>query len=393
MKTAIKTTTAPVPLPAAAPRRVLLAVTGLSPQIVTETLYALACNSETPWLPTEVHLITTATGRREAELNLLADQKLNGELGWFHRLRVDYGLPPIRFDADCIHMLSDAAGAALDDIRTPADNERAADFITEIVRELTLDEHSELHVSIAGGRKTMGYYLGYALSLFGRPQDQLSHVLVSEPFENNREFYYPTPYRRPIAVRRGVATETHDAQQARVDLARIPFVRLREGLPERLREGKAAFSQVVAIANRGQEEPQLRIHIKSRTATMDGECIDIGKVAFALLLWLAERAKRKTPAVDWGQPEAAAEFLAVLQRIINPMSGEYTRVEEALDWRKASAIKQAKYFEPHKTRINQAIETLLGTRAAERYAIRRIKAEHGYRFDLPLLPSQIEIEP
>jgi CRISPR-associated protein (TIGR02584 family) len=139
-------------------------------------------------VPHEVHLITTATGRREAELNLLADQKPSGELGWFHRLRADYNLSPIRFDAEHIHVLSDAAGAPLDDIRTPADNERAADFITEIVRQLTGDEHSELHVSIAGGRKTMGYYLGYALSLFGRAQDRLSHVLVSEPFENNREF-------------------------------------------------------------------------------------------------------------------------------------------------------------------------------------------------------------
>jgi len=174
--------------PATAPRRILLAVTGLSPQIVTETLYALACRSETPWVPHEVHLITTATGRREAELNLLADQKPRGEPGWFHRLRDDYSLPPICFDTDCIHVLGDAAGTALDDIRTPADNERAADFITEIVRQLTGDEHSELHVSIAGGRKTMGYYLGYALSLFGRAQDRLSHVLVSEPFENNREF-------------------------------------------------------------------------------------------------------------------------------------------------------------------------------------------------------------
>ena len=58
--------------PAAYPRRILLAVTGLSPQIVTETLHALAVGGEQPFVPTEIHLITTAEGaerptRRDCE--------------------------------------------------------------------------------------------------------------------------------------------------------------------------------------------------------------------------------------------------------------------------------------------------------------------------------------
>jgi CRISPR-associated protein (TIGR02584 family) len=40
-------------------RRVLVCVTGLSPQVVTETVYALAHQAE-PWIPTEVHVLTTA---------------------------------------------------------------------------------------------------------------------------------------------------------------------------------------------------------------------------------------------------------------------------------------------------------------------------------------------
>lgn len=37
----------------------------------------------------------------------------------------------------------------------------------------------------------MGFFVGYALSLFGRAQDRLSHVLVSDPFESLTDFYYP----------------------------------------------------------------------------------------------------------------------------------------------------------------------------------------------------------
>lgn len=155
-------------------RRILLAVTGLTPQVVTETLYFLACRAESPWIPDEVHLITTSTGAEGARLNLLLPD------GWFHRLRADFQLPDIEFPVSNIHILKDGAGQPLDDIRTPEQNTLAADFITETLRRLTEDPASELHVSIAGGRKTMGYYLGYALSLYGRPQDRLSHVLVSD---------------------------------------------------------------------------------------------------------------------------------------------------------------------------------------------------------------------
>jgi hypothetical protein len=48
---------------------VLLAVTGLSPQVVTETVYAL-WRRDPELVPTEIHLITTARGAEHARLNL-----------------------------------------------------------------------------------------------------------------------------------------------------------------------------------------------------------------------------------------------------------------------------------------------------------------------------------
>ena len=75
-----------------------------------------------------------------------------------------------------------------------------ADFITEQVRQITADPAASLHVSIAGGRKTMGFYAGYALSLFGRAQDQLSHVLVSPSFELLKEFSIRVPTPRSFAT-------------------------------------------------------------------------------------------------------------------------------------------------------------------------------------------------
>jgi CRISPR-associated protein (TIGR02584 family) len=373
----------------AASKRILLCVTGLSPQIVTETLYALARVRDPAWIPHEVRLVTTATGKREAELNLLTGRQ-DGP-GWFHRLCADYALPRITFDSGCFHVPRDASGIPLDDIRSPADNELAADFITGIVRDLTRDLATELHVSMAGGRKTMGYYLGYALSLYGRPQDRLSHVLVSEPFENNRAFFYPTPGACPIPVLRGGKEQTFDAREARVDLAEIPFFRMREDLPKRLLDGHSTFSQVVALANRGLGEPRLTLNTATRQAWADGELLDLSNTEFILMLWLAQRARSSEPAVDWGTREASRDFLAVAASVLNPNGGEYERMENALAQCQGVAIRIGKYFEPHKSRINSGIRDALGRPAAARYVIERSRQNTGARYHINLSAEQIEI--
>ena len=66
-------------------RKILLAVTGLSPQIVTETLYALAVGQDTPWVPDEIHLITSCEGADRARLSLL-----DPGAGQFYALCRDY---------------------------------------------------------------------------------------------------------------------------------------------------------------------------------------------------------------------------------------------------------------------------------------------------------------
>lgn len=202
----------------------LLAVTGLTPQVVTETLYAL--HKEGGIMPSAIHILTTEEGCQRAALTLLAD-------GWLEKLCKDYQISPPDFSAEHIHVLPQADGSPLHDIRSQADNQAMADGITEWVRRLTADPNHSLHVSIAGGRKTMGFYAGYAVSLYGRSHDRLSHVLVSADYESHPQFYYPTPYSHVIYTN-GNNPKPLDTRQAEVMLADIPFVRLRHGLDNAL---------------------------------------------------------------------------------------------------------------------------------------------------------------
>lgn len=355
-------------------RRILLAVTGLSPQVVTETVYALA-RAHPGAVPTEIHVITTAEGAERARLALLSR-----EPGWFPRLCSDLALGPIRFGAEQIHILRDDQGQPLADIRSPEDNERAADFITEKVREFTADADSALHVSIAGGRKTMGYYAGYALSLFGRPQDRLSHVLVSEPFESSWEFFYPTPYSRVLETRDHRLVDTADAT---VTLAEIPFVSLRGGLPTRLLNGHARLSQTVNAARRALEPPDLVIDLPGCQVIASGEPVSMTPAELAFYTVFARRRQVSGHAIRRGDHELAGPYLAEYQRIVGEMSGDLERAEDALK----HGMDEA-YFDQRKARTNGAIEEALGPQLARLYQIHADGQRRG-RFSLRVDPEAI----
>jgi CRISPR-associated protein (TIGR02584 family) len=363
------------------PRRILLAVTGLSPQIVTETVYALATRQDKAWIPDEVHLISTTKGADNARLKLLSN-----EPGWFHRLRADYALPAIEFPETHIHIIRRSDGSLLDDIRDDADNTLAADFICEKVRELTSSTHSELHASIAGGRKTMGFYLGYAMSLYGRPQDRLSHVLVSEPFETLPDFFYPTPATRVINDRNGLALDCRDA---RVWLGDIPFVRLRENLPQDLIEGRASYSQAVSEVQKALPPLQLVLHPQTRTLILGGEHLTLSPVHFAFYWVFAERAKQTLSGLHWSEETLVDELLHKLAQVINPHGGEFAKTEDA--YRRGYGKDN---FDPIKTKINQKITQTLGRRGAA-YRLELVASIPGTsyrRTGLTLPPEIIDID-
>lgn len=371
-------------------KRILIAVSGLSPQILTETVYALAVASEQKWVPDEIHLITTLRGKEHAALNLLSGK------GWFHRLREDYGLPPIAFDAvKHIHLITGADGQPLEDIRTPEDNEAAADRITECIREHTLDSgqgheaKTEVHVSIAGGRKTMGYYAGYALSLFGRDQDRLSHVLVSSPYESHREFYYPTPYEHVIHTD-GPDRRTVDCRDARVWLADIPFVRLRDGVPAPLLRREVSFSKTVASVMRPSAE-RLVFNWEDRTVVFGNERVALSEAQFGLYAWIVRRRKTGEPPIQFCKGDdvglSSDALLEELRRMDHHLEGRLAGVARAVK----DGITRGG-FATSRTRLHKKIEAELGKRAARPYLIGCARAARGLsEYAVRLAPECIDM--
>lgn len=362
------------------PRRVLLAVTGLTPQVVTETLFALSVQQRPPFVPTEIHLVTTREGADRANLMLL-----DPEEGRFFQLLEDYGLDTseIRFDATTIDVITRPDGDPLPDICTEDDNTLVADAITRKVRDLTADPSCCVHASIAGGRKTMGFYLGYAMSLYGRPQDRLSHVLVNSPFESDHQFYYPPAKSHRMIIR----DQPVHTSSARVMLADIPFVRMRDGLPERLRKGVVSFSSAIEAAQLALSSPELEIDTHKGEVSMAGEAIELPDAQFAFYAWLAHRNKEGAAAIRWTDSGLTEQYLDFYKTRCGAMSGRVERTGELL-----SEGFTKEWVEQIRSKTNRAIKKALGDVLARPYLIQSVGQRPQTRYTVTVSPESIHFK-
>jgi CRISPR-associated protein (TIGR02584 family) len=189
------------------PRRILLAVAGTTPATQTEAVWALAVDNKRAL--DAVRVLTTSAARAQIEPGLAEALAL---------MRRDYpkaGIPK-RIEWRV---------APLADIRSSDDNEALADWMLGEVRAACSESGCEVHASLAGGRKTMSFYLGAAMQLCGRTQDRLYHVLVPSEFEVPG-FLFPRAKSSKANLLTTRDGATLDPSKARVDLAEVPFVRL-----------------------------------------------------------------------------------------------------------------------------------------------------------------------
>ncbi len=162
----------------------MIFVIGTTPQIVTETLYCLIQERTPPIIPDEIHILTTMSGKRKIEEELLNKGRLKG-------FCEEFGLPFVPIESNQIHLIVDDEGKPLEDIREISHNESAGNFMVNFIREKTEDPSVRLHCSLAGGRKTMSFYLGSSLQLFGRPWDRLYQSYTRSQASNFPSNHWP----------------------------------------------------------------------------------------------------------------------------------------------------------------------------------------------------------
>ncbi len=373
-------------------RRILLVVMGLTPQIVTETLFKLAVQKTPAFIPTEVHLITTKKGAQSARLSLLG---LGSEVGQFRLLCNDYKLTNIVFCERNIHIIPESESDFTSDSESRRHNIVASDFITRTVQQFTRDDSTALHVSLAGGRKTMSYYAGYALSLYGRIQDRLSHVLVNEPFQSNKEFFFPPSTPRRFEVH----NRWYSTADAQVILSDIPYVRLHYHIPRKLLNGDSGFQDTVNIIQRFLGPPVVNADLESECILINEQSIRLERSKFVLYLYFCARRQSglcpvEKDGVD-GSLGIIEPYLQLYRQLYSEYSGYYERAEAVLydsesGNRRRQATELAKkekaWFGPHRSLINRTIRDTLGERFSKPFLIevRERDDKVGYELDVPV---------
>lgn len=290
-------------------RTVLVALAGKAPQVVTESIYALTQQGICPCID-EVWVWTTREGAREVERHLL------GEASRLAALCREYHMMPPAFDREHIRVFRDGQGGELDDIRTAADNGAVADALTSFIREQASRPDIRLVCSAAGGRKTMGIFLAMALQMFGRVDDLLFHVLVRpEGLEHRPDFFYP-PKEPVTLLLNGRAFCT---SEAKVELAEVPLVLLRDRLPILRSSGVPVpytdlVQRVQSELCKLRQPPELVIDTRACLVRIGGERVSFSPRERAVYVALARRRRGCTRAGCQGCPQCHWPLSQILER-------------------------------------------------------------------------------
>ncbi len=270
-------------------KNILLAVTGLSPQVITETLYAL---NQVNRPVHAVHVITTRYGKERIFTDLLA-----GGRGYFFQFIQEYSRPEeaIVFGPEHVYVIRDENGREIEDVEQESDNVSLLRKCLELSCRFTNDPDTAVFFSVAGGRKTMSSCLALAAQIYGRPQDRLYHVLVSPEFENSPNFFYPPKPSKSIQLTdRSGNPYLKETRFAQVNLIHIPFFSVRDRMaPELLEQPQDPGTLLLSLVR--EDRDRLVVDLSAKKITYKGIELDLMPAWMALYAFFAFQ---KTRCID-----------------------------------------------------------------------------------------------
>ncbi len=376
---------------------VLLAVTGMTPAVLTETVWALAKNQTPSIIPNRVVVVTTKRGKEHLERDLLATRGEGQESLW-QLLRSEIlgqsvnaagllNLDPIRE----ISTPNPRTGRSepLEDFRSSDDNAAMADYVLEQVRGFVETPGVHLITSIAGGRKTLGALLYACMSLIGRETDRLTHVLVDEPFDSPQldpRFYFPEQQEQQLKLN----GKTFIAKQAEIDLGDIPFVPLRNLFERDLIKKPCSFTELVDRCRRkvnlaAKRNVKLTIWRSRREMEVNGVSIHTSNVQQVLMLFLADPAAAPACA----QITKFASAIEPLRDFAKKLYAQ-RKPNDFRDWR-GEALIANDFDDQNLRRSLSELKDKLRTAGNEAEALVRALPEKG-RFSLDLPPTAITVK-
>lgn len=341
-------------------KNILLAVTGLNPQVITEALYALFLEGRQVDV---VRVITTKQGKEVINAHLLPPRE-----GHFHKLFHEYAITSSKpdFSSTNIYTIKSENGLELDDIRQEEDNEQLLSLCMEQAFELTQDSETAVYFLVAGGRKTMTSCLTLAAQLYGRPQDRIYHVLVSPEFEGLTDFWYPPRKSVPVTfLDKNHEPVSKETRFARIRLIPVPFVSVRDQLNPELFDGPRQPADLLQALVR--EDPKyLVIKLAEGKISYGSREMDMHPAWLALYAFFAQSKKDCSRSQDCrtcrdcfleATKLTGEEKLEEIQRLYRVIPGS-RQIEEMSD-SGISTLSVANFYS-YRSKINRKLQRTYG---------------------------------
>lgn len=225
-----------------------------------------------------------------------------------------------------------------------------------------LEDNSDvtLHVSLAGGRKSMSSYAHTALMFFGRPRDQLSHVLIMPPEleDPKTKFWWPGKHGAG-------AKSVVPRNQAIVKLIDVPFIPMRLTVPKGVTVEDLKYREFVELGKLIEEDrvahngpPPVEFDADNFSVISGTIKVKLSPAKFiALALFaVARKASWKTDAVDGkdGDGWINTSPSRTSARIVGTVD-EVKRLQDSFDY-----LYSYKYQAPKKLNSFVEIDSLTG---------------------------------
>mgnify|MGYP001028997764 CR=1 FL=1 len=351
--------------------RTLVFVAGATPQIITETVWAL-CQEGRPVPKTQIFALTTTAGRDHIR------RALFGRGGKWAALRRTW--PAARkfsFRLEDVKLIPGPHGEPLEDVRSTNDSTAAGNFIMDFVRTHTQPGSPPLHASIAGGRKTMGYLLATAMMLYGRVDDELSHVLVRPPEIEATDFFFPPRSGKLVRIKTSSGeVRSVSRNDIHIDLAPLPFPRLRLLSQHGDLDAESFAELVERLQDRLLQfvRPEIEVDVSQHRLSCGGEDIEISPLRAGIYALLALRRKVHPAGTPCPGCErcfvSAAEVSTSLKKRLRELMSSVESVAVGPNWSERN-------FRPEISKLNKTLKRKLGAASAP-YEV-QIRGERRHR--------------
>lgn len=338
------------------PSTVLLAVSGLTPAILTETVWALA-HENPPTIPQQIIVLTTEAGRIKIAEQLFGPDQIwlqlrAALLGTKHAqdLRLDFDCTPDRVKV--FHRRQGANRIPINELSSLADNQAIADALVDELWQHTSKPDTRVIASLAGGYKTMSALCLSAMQLLANPGDRVTHVLAGGGFDQTKPpFYFPTQIKQRLTGPCGTLRAREAAKK--IQLIDVPVVLLRRWFEDLLHTKPPSYAVLLSQGSAALQSTQaadLRLELgplvlppesKSKHyVLLNNTRHPLSPDQYAYLRFFAERVCARQPTLE--RAVDAVEELAGWLLLARKNEPRFFRMSEAFETANFTADSFAK---------------------------------------------------